>query len=712
MNNGVVRQDVARRVTAAVALAMALYHIYVIIPPMDFISPDLRQVFRGPPTDYIFRAVHLLFALVLTFLYYRWRSPTDEQLAMLLPDVRAEVERRHASPSLLDLLLVAASVAAVGYIFVSYDYIINRIIYVDDMTLVDQVLSVTLILLVLEGTRRVLGPALPLTAMAFLSYGLFATNIEPIRFIDQLYLSTEGIFGQPLAVSASYVMIFVLFGAFMERTGTGQLFMDFAMAITGHTAGGPGKVSVVSSSLFGTISGSAVANVMVDGPISIPLMKRTGFRAHFAAAVEAVASTGGQIMPPIMGAAAFVMAEFQGVSYLQVVIWATIPAILYYIACFGAVHFEAKRQGLHGVPRSELPRLGETLAGRGHLFIPVLSILFVMYSGYSAPLAALTGTLLCFPVAWVGPVVLFILPALMVLSYAAPAIPQLVPPLFGLPVLAEAAIITGLIAFWLWAVRGRVILLKPELRPVLDALVDGARNTLPVALACACAGIIIGVVILTGLGITFTQWVVGLSQDTLILALLLTMVAGIVLGMGMPTTPAYIIMVALLVPALIKLGVVRPAAHMFAFYFAILSAITPPVALAVYAAAGLARSDLWKTGWAAVKVGAAGFIVPFMFVYEPALLMIGDWPTIIWRFVVSCIGVGILAAGLHGYLFKPMTYWQRALAISTAFMLVVPDIRADIAGFALMGLVVLAQQFRRDAEKLAPATAKSDSGSS
>jgi TRAP transporter 4TM/12TM fusion protein len=712
MNNGVVRQEFARRVTAAVALAMALYHIYVIIPPMDFISPELREVFRGPPTDYIFRAVHLLFALVLTFLYYRWRSPTDEQLAMLLPDARAEVERRHASPSLLDLLLVAASVAAVGYIFIYYDYIINRIIYVDDMTLVDQVLSVTLILLVLEGTRRVLGPALPLTAIAFLAYGLFGTNIEPIRFIDQLYLSTEGIFGQPLAVSASYVMIFVLFGAFMERTGTGQLFMDFAMAITGHTAGGPGKVSVVSSSLFGTISGSAVANVMVDGPISIPLMKRTGFKAHFAAAVEAVASTGGQIMPPIMGAAAFVMAEFQGVSYLQVVIWAAIPAILYYIACFGAVHFEAKRQGLHGVPRSELPRVGETLASRGHLFIPVLSILFVMYSGYSAPLAALTGTLLCFPVAWLGPVVVFLLPALMVIGYAIPSVPQIVPPLFGIPVLAEAAIITGLIAFWLWAVRGRVILLKPELRPVLDALVDGARNTLPVALACACAGIIIGIVILTGLGITFTQWVVGLSQDTLILALILTMMAGIVLGMGMPTTPAYIIMVALLVPALIKLGVVRPAAHMFAFYFAILSAITPPVALAVYAASGLARSDLWKTGWAAVKVGAAGFIVPFMFVYEPALLMIGDWPTIVWRFIVSCIGVGILAAGLHGYLFKPMTYWQRALAISTAFMLVVPDIRADIAGFVLMGLVVLAQQFGPDAEKLAPAAAKSDSGSS
>ena len=228
--------------------------------------------------------------------------------------------------------------------------------------------------------------------------------------------------------------------------------------------------------------------------------------------------------------------------------------------------------------------------------------------------------------------------------------------------------------------RGKIILLKIEWRPIIDAMIDGARNTLPVALACACAGIIIGIVILTGLGITFTQWVVGLSQDTLLLALLLTMVAGIVLGMGMPTTPAYIIMVSLLVPAIIKLGVVTPAAHMFAFYFAILSAITPPVALAVYAASGLAKSDLWKTGWAAVKIGAAGFIVPFMFVYEPALLMIGDWPTIIWRFVVSCIGIGLLAAGLHGYLLRPMPHWQRGLAIAAALLLVAPELRADLIG--------------------------------
>jgi TRAP transporter 4TM/12TM fusion protein len=690
--SGTMMRGLPRKLAAAVALAMALYHVYVIIPPMDFISPSLREVFRGPPTDYIFRGIHLLFALTLTFLYFRFRSATDDELAMLLPEQRAELEQKTKTPSLIDLALVAASVISVGYIFVYYDYIIDRIIYVDDMTWTDIILSVTLILVVLEGTRRVLGPALPITCILFGLYGYFFTRIEPIRFIDQLYLSTEGIFGQPLAVSASYVMIFVLFGAFMERTGTGQLFMDFAMGITGHTAGGPGKVSVVSSSLFGTISGSAVANVMVDGPISIPLMKRTGFKSHFAAAVEAVASTGGQLMPPIMGAAAFVMAEFQGVSYAQVVIWAAIPAILYYVSCFAAVHFEAKRQGLLGVPRSELPIMREVLAARGHLFIPVCSILFVMYSGYSAPLAALAGTLLCFPVAWFGPVVLLVLPALMVVSYIVPSIPTIIPEVFGLNPLVEAVLVTGLIALWMWAVRGKTILLKIELQPIIDALIDGARNTLPVALACAAAGIIIGIVILTGLGITFTQWVVGLSQNILLIALVLTAMAGIVLGMGMPTTPAYIVMVSLMVPALVKLGVVTPAAHMFAFYFAILSAITPPVALAVFAAAGLAKSNLWTTGWAAVKIGAAGFIVPFMFVYEPALLMIGDWTTIAWRLVVSCIGICLLAAGLHGFLLRWMPMWQRALSVAAALCLVAPYLVMDVIGIAL-GAALIALQY-------------------
>jgi len=703
MNIGALVRDWPRKLTAAVALAMALYHIYVIVPPMDFISPSLREWFRGPPTDYIFRAIHLLFAMVLTFLWYRLRSPTDEQLEMLTPEQRAEHERRTGRASLLDWLLIVASIVSIGYIFVYYDYIIDRIIYVDAMAWSDIACSIVLIALVLEGTRRVLGPALSLTVVAFLVYAVYFSTVsfrdgsmvlrveEATRIIDQLYLSTEGIFGQSLAVSASYVMIFVLFGAFMERTGTGQLFMDFAMGITGHTAGGPGKVSVVSSSLFGTISGSAVANVMVDGPISIPLMKRTGFKPHFAAAVEATASTGGQIMPPIMGAAAFVMAEFQGVSYAQVVIWAAIPAILYYVACFAAVHFEAKRQGLLGVPRSELPALLEVLQRRGHLFIPVCSILFVMYSGYSPPLAALTGTLLCFPVAWFGPAITYILPVLTVLPVLFPSVPVVVPAIFGLGPVTEAILFTVLISLWWWSVRDKTVLLKIEGGPIVRAMIDGARNTLPVAMACAAAGIIIGITILTGFGITFTQWVVGISQDVLLIALILTAIAGIVLGMGLPTTPSYILMAALLIPALVKMGVVTPAAHMFAFYFAIISAITPPIALAVFAAAGLAKANVWDAGWAAMRVGAAGFIVPFMFVYDPALLMIGTWPEIAWRFALSCVGIGMLAAGLHGYLIRSMPLWERALAVVAAILLVFPALWADLSGLVLMAALIALQ---------------------
>lgn len=604
---------IVRLVASVIAVAMSLFHMWVIA--------------AGTPEAILFRGTHLLFAMTLTFLLYRARPGEPGR-----------------PPSLLDYALLAVGAASILYLFVNYDYVVNRIYYIDDLTPADMIFGTLLTLLVLEATRRLIGWALPLTAIVFLAYGLFIADLEPMRLLDQLYMTTEGIFGIPLAVSAAYVMIFVLFGSFMEQTGTGQLFMDFALSLTGHTAGGPGKVSVVSSSLFGTISGSAVANVMVDGPITIPLMKRSGFPPHFAAGVEAVASTGGQIMPPIMGAAAFVMAEFLGVSYLQVTIWALIPSLLYYLACFGAVHFEAKRRGLAGVPRAELPRLLTVLKERGHLFIPVLTILYVMYSGYSAPMAALAGTLACFPVA-----------ALRAVS------------------------------------RGTV-----TLRNVITALIDGARNALAVALACACAGIVIGVIALTGLGLVFTQFVVDLAANSLVVALVLTMVAGIVLGMGMPTTPAYILMTALLVPAIIKLGVIVPAAHMFAFYFAILSAITPPVALAVYAAAGLAKSDLWATGWAAVKIGAAGFIVPFMFAYEPALLMIGDWTTIATATLSASIGCLLLAAGLHGCLVRPAKLWERGVLIVAALLLIKPGWITDLIGIVLAAGVFAVQLAARE----------------
>jgi TRAP transporter 4TM/12TM fusion protein len=604
-----------RHAVTVIGVAMAFYHMWAI----GF----------GAPEAFFFRGTHLLFALVLLFLIYRWTGKME------------------GTPSILDYALLLLGAAPILYIFVYYEYIVTRIFYIDDLYPMDMIMGAILVVIVLDATRRVIGWALPITAIVFLVYGLFVARLEPMRLTDQLYMTTEGIFGIPLAVSAAYVLIFVLFGSFMERTGTGQLFMDFAMSLTGHAAGGPGKVSVFSSSLFGTISGSAVANVMVDGPITIPLMKRSGFPPHFAAGVEATASTGGQIMPPIMGAAAFVMAEFLGVGYGQVVIWAIIPAVLYYIACFAAVHFEAKRRGLVGLPRSELPKMKNVLSERGHLFIPVLIILLVMYSGYSAPMSALAGTLACFPVALLRK-----------------------------------------------STRGYVTI--PN---VIEAMVDGAKNALPVALACACAGIVIAVVTLSGLGIVFTQFVIGLAKDTLLVALMLTMCAGIVLGMGMPTTPAYIIMTALLVPAIVKLGVIVPAAHMFAFYFAILSAITPPVALAVFAAAGLAKSDLWSSGWAAVKIGAAGFIVPFMFVYEPALLMIGDWPTIIWRFVAACVGIAMFAGGLHGYFITMASYWQRPLLIAGGLCLVAPEYYTDLFGIVVGTIVIASQLVERQAAR-------------
>jgi TRAP transporter 4TM/12TM fusion protein len=590
-----------------VAVAMSLYHMYVAA--------------FGPPEAVIFRGTHLLFALTLVFLLY----PLRPNAGLLWRG--------------LDAVLLAGSFGFIFHIFLNYDYFTNRIIYIDDLTQSDKFFAVVAVFIVLEATRRVIGWALPLTAIAFLIYaGVFSHVTTPV-LMEQLYLSTEGIFGSTLGVSASYVMLFVLFGAFMEKSGTGQLFMDFSMSITGHYAGGPGKVAIVSSSLFGTVSGSAVANVMVDGPITIPLMKRTGFRPPFAAAVEAVASTGGQIMPPVMGAAAFVMAEFLAVPYAQVAVWAIVPALMYYLAVFFAVHFEAKRYRLAGVPRSELPRFIHVMAVRGHLFIPIFVVLFGLILGYSAPLCALAGSLACFPVA-----------------------------------LLRASTRAG-ITWW----------------SLLDALQDGAKNTLSVAMACACAGVVIGCVTITGLGITFTQVVLALAQNSLVLALALTAIAGIILGMGMPTTPAYIVMVALLVPAIIKLGAVTPAAHMFAFYFAILSAITPPVALAVFAAAGLARAPIWATGLEAMRAAAPAYIVPFMFVYEPSLLLIGDWSTILLAVPTAIIGVMCLASGLHGWLVGPAPPWQRVLLIVAALCLIKPGFESDLVGFGLLGLIAFIQ---------------------
>jgi len=618
---------------AGVAIGMSVYHLTI--------------AFIGAPQQLFFRSTHLLFALALVFLLYPSFQKKKPE-GGIRDDAGGIIGGDNAEPiaSWWDWILIVLSFVTIGYIWVNHDHLLTRFVFVDDPTQVELVLGGIFTLIVLEATRRIIGWALPITAMIFLGYALFIAKTRPEQLIEIMYLTTEGIFGGTLGVSAAYVIMFVLFGAFMERTGIGRLFMDFALSLTGHTAGGPGKVAVVSSSLFGTVSGSAVANVLVDGPITIPLMKRTGFRPAFAAAVESVASTGGQIMPPIMGAAAFVMAEFLAVSYFQVTMWAIIPAFLYFLAVFFAVHFESKRVGLVGLPKAECPRLGTVMRERGHLFIPLVTILFGLMAGYSAPLCALAGTLMCVPVAMMRK-----------------------------------------------STRKDI-----KFSTIFSALEEGAKNSVAVALACACAGIIIGVITQTGAAINFTSLVIDMAKDMLVLALILTMIAGIILGMGMPTTPAYIVMVSLLVPAIIKLGAIPPAAHMFAFYFAILSAITPPVALAVYAAAGIAKAPLWQAGWTAVRVGAAGFIVPFMFIFEPSLLMIGAWPDILQSFISASIGTICLAAGLFGYLFRTARIWERAFLLGAAVMLIKPGLVTDLIGAGLVAAVVFSQLVLRKAE--------------
>jgi TRAP transporter 4TM/12TM fusion protein len=384
-----------------------------------------------------------------------------------------------------------------------------------------------------------------------------------------------------------------------------------------------------------------VANVMVDGWLTIPLMKRTGFKHEFAAAVEATASTGGQIMPPVMGAAAFVIAEFTGIPYIDICKHALIPALLYYLALFMAVHFEATKTGILGIPKEERPKLGPVIVAKGHLFLPLAVIVYFMLAGYTPMYACIYATL-------------------------------------------------SVVLIALLRKETRMGLMK-----ILRALESGAKNTLTVAAACACAGIVVGMINLTGLGLKFTSLILLIAGDSLVPALVFTMIAGIILGMGLPTTAAYIVQAALLIPALIKLGVPTIGAHLFVFYFAIISAITPPVAMAVYAAAGISGSNLWRTGLAAIKIGATGFVVPFMFVYGPSLLLIGSWSTIVTTIISASIGVLALSAGLMGWFVKKVETWERIVLLAAAVLLIKPGLYTDAIGYILLLLVFLKQKYWR-----------------
>jgi TRAP transporter 4TM/12TM fusion protein len=614
------------KISTWIAIAMSSYHLYT-------------GAF-GAPEALLHRSIHLVFTMVLIFLLYPFSKEKG-----------ATVSR------LVDFGFLGISLGGILYIFFNYDYFITRYPYVHPLSASDMAVGILFILALLEAARRSIGLSMPITAICFIIYAYTGPSLPGLMrhvgfnteaLVDQLYMTTEGIFGIPLGVSATYVILFIIFGVFLEKSGTGQFFMELAAATTGKAAGGPGKIAVVSSGLFGTISGSAVANVMVTGQFTIPMMKRTGFQPHFAGAVEATASTGGQIMPPVMGAAAFVMAEFMGIPYLTVCKHAIIPAILYYLSVFMAVHFEAVRTDLRGMLEAP-PRLAAVLLSRGHLLLPVAVLLYILFEGYT--------------------------------------------PMY-------ACIFSIIAATLLANVKKET---RMDLKKILDALEDGAKGTLQVACACACAGIIIGIVNLTGLGLKFTGFVLYLAGESLAPALLFTMIAGIILGMGLPTTAAYIVMAALLVPGLVKLGIVPIAAHMFAFYYAIISAITPPVALAVYAGAGLAGSSIWKTGLAAVRIGAPGFIIPFMFAYEPSLLFVGSAWEILSAFISASIGVIMLAGGLIGWFVWKTNIVERLLLVAGAILLIKPGIYTDIVGLIFLGLVIALQTARKKRDAAAKA---------
>ena len=579
------------------------------------------------------KSIHLAFALSLIFLIY--------------PRSKKEFLKNKTKIPFYDLVLSILGAGVCLYLVIFYNDMVIRSGLPSNLDLTMGGIS---ILLVLEATRRITGPALPIVVIIFLIFsyfgqimpGFFAHRGYSVgRIIEHLYASTEGIFGIPLGVSASFVFLFILFGAVLNKTGMGKFFIDIAMALAGHTTGGPAKVAVIASGLMGSINGCSVANVVTTGSFTIPLMKSVGYRNDFAGAVEAAASTGGQILPPVMGAAAFVMAEFLGIPYIKIAAAAAIPAIIYYIAVGTMVHLEACKYGLKGLPKEQLPNLGAVLKARGHLIIPILGLVYLLVKGYT--------------------------------------------PLFS--------------AFWAIVMSLAISMVKAETRLNLkklgQAFEEGAKSALGVAAACACAGMVVGAVTLTGLGLKIANGLVMLGHGNLLLTLFFTMIASILLGMGLPTTAKYIILSIMAAPALVDLGVNPLAAHLFILYFGVIADLTPPVAVAAYAGAGISGGNSMKTGFIAVRLAVAGFMIPFIFALDPGLLFINSTVAHTLVLIVTCLaGVLALGAAAGGYLLDHVNIYERVILIISAFALLRPGLLTDGIGIVLLAGVIILQKIR------------------
>ena len=642
-------------------------------------------------TSQVVRAIHVGFLMLLTF-----------PLVVLA---------RKSGPAVKTLAWIMAGLGVVVAVYQWYEYT-ELLLRAGDPLTRDIVLGVIALVTVFAAAWVIMGPALPIISGAFLAYCLFGEYLPApfdhrgydfAQVIDHMAYGTEGIYGIPIFVSSSFIFLFILFGSFLEKAGMIQLFTDVSLGLVGHKRGGAAKVSVISSGLMGTISGSGVANVVTTGQFTIPLMKKFGYRAAFAGGVESTSSMGGQLMPPVMGAVAFIMAETLGVEYYEVVQAAIIPAVLYFASAFWMVHLEAGKHNLVGLPKSELPSPMKALREQWYLVLPLLMLIYLLFTGYTPLFAGTVGLALTVLLILGGSVALG-LPAGVIriifwvgLGLIAAAFLQ-----FGIMVILAAVL--ALVAWNALSKGGR-----ETLAICRDSLAEGAKTALPVGVACAVVGIIIGTMTLTGAANTFGQFIVSVGQNSLFLSLVLTMITCIVLGMGIPTIPNYIITSSIAGPALLELGVPLIVSHMFVFYFGILADLTPPVALACFAAAPIAKENGLKISTEAIKVAAAGFVIPFMAVYTPALMLqdggpladqIGYVPAVIYIVAKVVLAIGLWGAAVIGFLGGRLGWPLRALGMVAAFTLVAALPLTDEIGFALTAVFALLawRQMRVSAE--------------
>ncbi len=642
-----------------------------------FYSAILFSVFQlvtsafSPLSSTVVRALHVGFLLLLTFLLH-------------------PVQGGQGRTSLATKVIGFGALLLSGYHWIYEADLVQR---AGELTQADMVVGVVTLVLVFEAARRIMGLALPLICLGFLAYALFGEYLPGElahrgygldQVVGQLAFGTEGIYGTPTYVSSSYIFLFILFGAFLEQAGMIDLFTNFALGTVGHTKGGPAKVAVVSSGLMGTINGSGVANVVTTGQFTIPLMKKFGYTPAFAGAVEATSSMGGQIMPPVMGAVAFIMAETINVPYVEIAKAAAIPAMLYFFTVFWMVHLEAGRAGLKGLPKEECPDPWVAIRARWYLLLPLVGLVYLLFAGFTPMFAGMVGLALT---------VVLLFGSSLARHLNGTSLRLLFWIVLGLACSAFAKV--GIISV-VAVVAVLAVLLAPRadgrhtLRLAVRALVDGALHALPVGVACALVGVIIGSLTLTGGATAFAGYIIQIGDDSLFVSLLLTMLTCLVLGMGIPTIPNYIITSSLAGPALLELGVPLLVSHMFVFYFGIMADLTPPVALAAFAAAPMAKVSGQKIGWEATKLAIAGYVVPFMAVYAPELMLQGDKGFEATLYVVfkALLAVTLWGTAVVGYFRSPMNPLERVLAFVAASMLVVALPITDELGFGLAALVL------------------------